>query len=205
MFEKKDLQVGQLVKLRDGTFRIVMPVGCKGSLILLGEYGVWDYLSHWDDLLLEKSRDPEAPNKDVVVVYGLIEGTVNYGKLGYLDPQYRSVIWKRKPPEIIAVDFDGTLCENKWPEIGAPNWEVIKYLKDRKYREDAKLILWTCRSGEQLDRAVEWCYTMGVHFDAINDNLPESVQEFGANTRKIYATEYIDDKSCTKFKLPYKA
>ena len=30
--------------------------------------------------------------------------------------------------QIIAVDFDGTLCENKWPEIGEPNTELIGYL-----------------------------------------------------------------------------
>lgn len=32
---------------------------------------------------------------------------------------------------IIAVDFDGTLCENKWPEIGMPNEELIEYLKKK--------------------------------------------------------------------------
>ena len=30
---------------------------------------------------------------------------------------------------IIAVDFDGTLCENKWTEIGMPNEKLIEYLK----------------------------------------------------------------------------
>ena len=26
---------------------------------------------------------------------------------------------------VIAVDFDGTLCENKYPKIGEPNRELI--------------------------------------------------------------------------------
>ncbi len=41
--------------------------------------------------------------------------------------------------KIIAVDFDGTLCENKWPEIGKPHTDVIEYVKKRKNAGD-KLI-----------------------------------------------------------------
>lgn len=57
---------------------------------------------------------------------------------------------------IIAVDFDGTLCENKWPEIGMPNEELIEYLKKRQANGE-KLILWTSRNEEQTKDAVEWC------------------------------------------------
>ena len=53
---------------------------------------------------------------------------------------------------IIAVDFDGTLCENKWPEIGMPNEELIEYLKKRQANGE-KLILWTSRNEEQTDNA----------------------------------------------------
>ena len=52
-------------------------------------------------------------------------------------------------PNIIAVDFDGTLCENKWPEIGMPNEELIEYLKKRQAAGE-KLILWTNRVDERL-------------------------------------------------------
>ena len=48
--------------------------------------------------------------------------------------------------KIIAVDFDGTLCENRYPEIGKPNEKVINYLIKRQ-KEGDKLILWTCRCG----------------------------------------------------------
>ena len=54
---------------------------------------------------------------------------------------------------IIAVDFDGTLCENKWPEIGMPNEELIEYLKKRQTNGE-KLILWTNRVGNRLDEAM---------------------------------------------------
>lgn len=95
---------------------------------------------------------------------------------------------------IIAVDFDGTLCENKWPEIGMPNEELIEYLKKRQANGE-KLILWTSRNEEQTKEAVEWCKEHGLIFDAVNDNLPEIVEAFGGNCRKIFANEYIDDRS----------
>lgn len=99
-----------------------------------------------------------------------------------------------KKPNIIAVDFDGTLCENKFPEIGEPNKPIIDYLK-KKQNEGDKLILWTCRNEEQTKVAVEWCQDQGLTFDAINDNLPEIVEAFGSNCRKIFANEYIDDRN----------
>lgn len=95
---------------------------------------------------------------------------------------------------IIAVDFDGTLCENKWPEIGMPNEELIEYLK-RRQTNGEKLILWTSRNEEQTKDAVEWCKDHGLAFDAVNDNLPEIVEAFGGNCRKIFANEYIDDRN----------
>lgn len=93
---------------------------------------------------------------------------------------------------IYAIDFDGTLCRNKWPDIGEPNTELIEYLI-RKQKEGATLILWTMREGALLNRAVEWCAMHGLRFDAVNDN-PKSRQEyFGNNPRKVYADVYIDD------------
>ena len=105
--------------------------------------------------------------------------------------------------KVIAVDFDGTLCENKWPEIGEPNVELIDYLKDQQ-SQGAKLILWTCRGEDRLEKACGWCVEQGLVFDAINENLPEIISLFGSDTRKIYADEYIDDKMCNKFDLPFK-
>lgn len=95
---------------------------------------------------------------------------------------------------IIAVDFDGTLCTECWPEIGAPNLRLIGELIYRRGMGD-KLILWTCRAGEQLDNAVKWCKSFGLSFDAVNDNVPEIVEKYGSNSRKITADIYIDDKS----------
>ncbi len=99
--------------------------------------------------------------------------------------------------EIIAVAFDGTLCYSNWPELGEPNIRLIEYLKKWK-RQGNKLILWTCRAGEALDLAVSWCTEMDLEFDAINDNLPEIVEKYGNNSRKITCDYYIDDRA----KLP---
>jgi hydroxymethylpyrimidine pyrophosphatase-like HAD family hydrolase len=105
-------------------------------------------------------------------------------------------------PRIIAVDFDGTLCENEWPRIGAPNREVIDYLIAQR-RKRAKVILWTCRAGARLSDALDWCAGHDLHFDAVNENAREAVDLFGRDTRKVFAHEYIDDRNCTKFTLPF--
>ena len=95
--------------------------------------------------------------------------------------------------KIIAVDFDGTLCNNLYPLIGAPITSVLDYVKDAR-KGGAKVILWTCRTGILLNEAVEWCHEHGLDFDAVNENLPEIIEAFGGDTRKIYADTYIDDK-----------
>lgn len=105
---------------------------------------------------------------------------------------------------IIAVDFDGTLCENKYPKIGEPNEQIIAYIRGMK-KLGARLILWTCRAWKLLQDAVEWCSERGIVFDAVNENLPDIIEYFGGDTRKVYAHEYIDDKNCKLFDLPYKA
>ena len=109
---------------------------------------------------------------------------------------------------VVAVDFDGTLCENVWPDIGAPNKLLIDSLKEFKnvITKKVKIILWTCRSGQLLKNAVTWCKAHGLEFDAVNKNVPEAIAMFGKDSRKIYADVYIDDKNvdCGEWGLPYK-
>ena len=42
-------------------------------------------------------------------------------------------------------------------------------------------------------------------FDCVNENLPEVIKEFGSDTRKIFAHEYIDDRMHNGFKLPFES
>ena len=105
--------------------------------------------------------------------------------------------------KIIAVDFDGTLIEEgKWPGIGATNEKVLNYCKDEQTK-GTRIILWTNRVGEPLETAIKWCEEHGLRLDAVNDNVPEAVEFFGTNTRKIYADEFIDDRMAQGFNLPY--
>ena len=101
-------------------------------------------------------------------------------------------------PYIIAVDFDGTLVEDKFPDIG----EVRKSVWDeviRAQERGVKIILWTSRDNDRLKAAVEFCTERGLHFDAINDNLDECKILFDNDTRKVYANEYWDDKAIGSF------
>ncbi len=95
--------------------------------------------------------------------------------------------------KIFAFDFDGTLCRDAYPGIGSPNKAMIRYAKRLKERGN-RLILWTCRSGEHLEDAVMWCKEQGIEFDAVNQNLPEILEMFGSDSRKITADYYVDDK-----------
>ena len=96
---------------------------------------------------------------------------------------------------VIAVDFDGTLCESAYPNIGKANFQLIKGLIEEQKMNGAKLILWTCRVGEDLEEAIKWCKARGLKFDAVNENLPELIDRFGGDPRKIFADVYLDDRS----------
>ncbi len=98
--------------------------------------------------------------------------------------------------KVIAIDFDGCLCENKWPGIGRPNHTVIERAK-REQAAGAELILWTCREDEALEAAVAWCANYGLHFDAVNENTKGNLDLYGNDCRKIGATEYWDDRAVT--------
>ena len=94
---------------------------------------------------------------------------------------------------VIAIDFDGTLCTDIYPNIGieTPILGYIKLLKSY----GCKIILWTCRRDDILENAIEWCKIRGLTFDAINSNLKENIEQYGGDTRKVCADVYIDDKS----------
>ena len=93
----------------------------------------------------------------------------------------------------IAVDFDGTIVENRFPEIGKPLLFAFESL--RKLQEEGhRLILWTYRSGEKLEDAVLFCEKNGLKFYAINSSYPE--EEFDQSiSRKILADIFIDDRN----------
>ena len=95
---------------------------------------------------------------------------------------------------IYAVDFDGTLSFGQWPGLGDPNGPLFAFLIREKMK-GARVILHTCRNGAQLEDAVAYCEEEGLYFDAVNENLPELIELYGGDTRKINADFYIDDKA----------
>jgi hydroxymethylpyrimidine pyrophosphatase-like HAD family hydrolase len=94
---------------------------------------------------------------------------------------------------IIAIDFDGTIVEHRYPEIGRIRpfaFETLKALQAKNHR----LILWSHRAGLLLDEAVEFCREQGIEFYAVNKNYPE--EKWNENdSRKILADLYIDDRN----------
>jgi hypothetical protein len=97
-------------------------------------------------------------------------------------------------PLKIAVDFDGTIVEHKYPEIGKEilfAFETLRALQEQGHQ----LILWTFRSGKELDEAVEYCRRNGVEFYAINASYPEEEFDEDYDSRKIDADIFIDDRN----------
>ena len=90
---------------------------------------------------------------------------------------------------------------DNYPYIGDPIWRTINYCKKEK-ENGAILILWTCRSGQDLVEAVELCERIGLTFDYVNENAKESLFGYARDSRKIYADEYIDDKAINVSDLP---
>lgn len=94
----------------------------------------------------------------------------------------------------IAIDFDGTVVEHRYPKIGEEipfATDTLKMLIDERHR----LILWTVREGKLLDEAVEWCRQRGVEFYAINKDYPEEGESHKGFSRKVKADLFIDDRN----------
>ncbi len=95
---------------------------------------------------------------------------------------------------VIAVDFDGTIVEHKFPKIGKPIPFAVETLKEL-HKQGHQLILWTYRAGKYLDEAVEYCKSKGLEFYAVNSNEPNEEFDPINRSRKIYADVYIDDRN----------
>lgn len=92
---------------------------------------------------------------------------------------------------IIAIDFDGTIVEHKYPQIGRPIPFAIETLLQLQ-KENHKLILWTVREGDLLQEAIDYCAERGLTFYANNANYPE---ETTPSPRKLSVDMFIDDRN----------
>ena len=96
---------------------------------------------------------------------------------------------------IIAVDFDGTIVEHRYPAIGKERPFATDTLK-KLIKDGHRLILWTVREGRLLDEAVDFCRERGVEFYAVNRDYPEEEKERNNHfSRKLKADVWIDDRN----------
>ena len=95
----------------------------------------------------------------------------------------------------IAVDFDGTIVEHCYPEIG----QEIPFATDTLkmlIKDHHRLILWSVREGKLLEDAINWCRERGVEFYAVNRDYPEEKEENNQHfSRKLKADVWIDDRN----------
>ena len=108
---------------------------------------------------------------------------------------------KKEKYAFVAVDFDGTLCKDKFPEIGQPKPLVIEFVKSLA-AQGSKIILFTSRENgarRLLDEALAFCKAQGIPVYAVNENpgnpYPERIGLTYKDNRKVYADLYIDDKA----------
>lgn len=98
----------------------------------------------------------------------------------------------------LAIDFDGTIVEDAYPNIGKPQvfaFETLKKLESKGYR----LILWTYRHGEKLQEAVEFCQKNGIEFYAVNSSYEGEIFDGNTQSRKLDADIFIDDRNLGGF------
>ncbi len=96
---------------------------------------------------------------------------------------------------IIAVDFDGTIVEHKYPAIGEEIPFAVETLKMLQ-KDHHRLILWSVREGPLLEEALQWCHERGLDFYAANRDYPEETTENNPHfSRKLKVDVFIDDRN----------
>ena len=70
----------------------------------------------------------------------------------------------------IVIDFDGTIVTHAYPRIGKPVPHAIETMLEWQ-KEGAYLILFTMRSGNELNAAVQYCKDNGLKMYALVEQL----------------------------------
>jgi len=196
MYGKRMRRFGDNIYSREDLYQYILNINCDE-----------ERAAYWTELI-RKGRlswmleERKLSYEEYAELYDIMgnERIQMYADVKYLPSRWHVLeefYWvaeQQEESKIIGVDFDGTLSLGNWPKIGPANEELIEFLKEKKLKGN-KLILWTCREGDDLRDAVEWCRDQGLVFDAVNDNLPEMIRKYGANSRKISCDYYIDDRA----------
>ena len=99
---------------------------------------------------------------------------------------------------IIAVDFDGTIARSNFPVILGEMPYAGESLR-KLHEQGHYIIIWTCRTGENLLSAINWLLERKIPFNRINDHNPENLAKYGDAGNKVYAHCYVDDKNLFGF------
>lgn len=96
----------------------------------------------------------------------------------------------------IAIDFDGTIVDHRYPSIGKEKPLAVETVK-QLIADGHKVILWTVRSGDLLEDAVQWCERKGIQFYAVNNNYPKGgmFDSVKGDSPKVDADLFIDDSN----------
>lgn len=98
---------------------------------------------------------------------------------------------------VLSFDFDGTInnADAQFPDPGTEKKDSLKYL-NKLYLEGFYIIIWSCRSGLHQLVGEKWLSDHGYMIDKFNESRPaEKLQFNGEDTRKIWATVYVDDRN----------
>lgn len=115
----------------------------------------------------------------------LVEELKNEIKLDFLNKE-------SKP--ILAIDFDGTIVEEGYPDIGKEK-KNAKLVINALYKLGFTIIINTCRAGEHEINARKFLQERGIMYHYINENCPTRIERYDTDSRKISADLYIDDKN----------
>lgn len=99
--------------------------------------------------------------------------------------------------KIIAIDFDGVIVEDCFPNIGAMKPGAKEYIS--KLYDYCTIIIWTSRGGLTLELARTWLEENEIPYHHLNNNSLDTIHKYGGDSRKVFADIYIDDRQLYGF------
>ena len=92
---------------------------------------------------------------------------------------------------VFAIDFDGTVVTNAYPNIGRPIGAapVLRQLVENGHR----LILYTIRTGKPLQDAIDWYQDNGIALYGVNRNPGQF--SWAPDAKKIFFDLCLDDRN----------
>lgn len=179
-----------------------------GKIVFISNFPVFHNGTWWIDYIsgcvegsapMQEIAMPEGLNDDYIPLLDCNSSSIS--ERIYAKTIKAMLVDKEDKKIIYGIDFDGTIVEEDFPNIGKPIERTVKFIKELQLRGH-KWILITMREGDLLELAVGWLKAQGLTPNAINDNLPERKEKWGNNPRKVYADVYIDDHNAGGMRLP---